>query len=52
MTNNQQCETYNRIKLVLVEQGKTSRWLAKQIPPTKQNLSSFFADNQNIIINF
>lgn len=31
MTNNQQCETYNRIKVVLVGNRKTNRWLAEQI---------------------
>lgn len=31
MTNNRQGDSYNRIKVVLVEQGKTSRWLAEQI---------------------
>ena len=39
MMNNQQSETYNRIKVVLVEQGKTSRWLAEQIGKCENTIS-------------
>ena len=39
MTNNQQGEIYNRIKVVLVEQGKTSRWLAEQIGRQENTVS-------------
>lgn len=39
MTNNQQGENYNRIKVVLVEQGKTSRWLAEQIGKCENTVS-------------
>ena len=39
MMNNQQVETYNRIKVVLVEQGKTSRWLAEQIGRQENTVS-------------
>lgn len=39
MTNNQQSESYNRIKVVLVEQGKTSRWLAEQIDKCENTVS-------------
>ena len=39
MTNNQQGEICNRIKVVLVEQGKTSRWLAEQIDKCENTVS-------------
>ena len=39
MTNNQPNESYNRIKVVLVEQGKTSRWLAEQIGRQENTVS-------------
>ena len=39
MTKNQQSESYNRIKVVLVEQGKTSRWLAEQIGKCENTVS-------------
>lgn len=39
MTNNKPQETYNRIKVVLVEQGKTSRWLAEQIGRQENTIS-------------
>lgn len=39
MTNNQQGENYNRIKVVLVEQGKTSRWLAEKIGKCENTVS-------------
>jgi len=41
MMNNKQVESYNRIKVVLVGQGKTSRWLAEKI--VKQDTSSIDA---------
>jgi len=39
MMNNQPIENYNRIKVVLVEQGKTSRWLAEQIGRQENTVS-------------
>ena len=39
MKNNQQCDSLNRIKVVLVEQGKTSRWLAGQIGRQENTIS-------------
>lgn len=42
MANNQQSETYNRIKVVLVEQGKTSRWLAEQIGKQENTISRWY----------
>lgn len=39
MTNNRPIENYNRIKVVLVEQGKTSRWLAGQIGRQENTVS-------------
>lgn len=39
MTNNRPNESYNRIKVVLVEQGKTSRWLAEQIGRQENTVS-------------
>lgn len=39
MTNNRPNESYNRIKVVLVEQGKTSRWLAEQIGKQENTIS-------------
>ena len=39
MTNNQQCETYNRIKVVLVGNRKTNRWLAEQIGRQENTIS-------------
>ena len=39
MTNNRPRESYNRIKVVLVEQGKTSRWLAEQIGRQENTVS-------------
>lgn len=39
MTNKRQCDNYNRIKVVLVEQGKTSRWLAEQIGKCENTVS-------------
>ena len=39
MTNNRPNESYNHIKVVLVEQGKTSRWLAEQIGRQENTVS-------------
>ena len=39
MTNNKHDGIYNRIKVVLVEQGKTSRWLAEQIGKRENTIS-------------
>jgi len=39
MMNNQQDKTYNRIKVVLVEQGKTNRWLAERIGKQENTIS-------------
>ena len=39
MMNNRQGDSYNRIKVVLVEQGKTSRWLAEQIGKCENTVS-------------
>lgn len=38
MSNNQQIKM-NRIKVVLVEKGKTSRWLAGQLGKTDNTIS-------------
>ena len=48
MTNNQQEEIYNRIKVVLVEQGKTIRWLAEQIHKCENTVCGFsYSNNPN-----
>ena len=39
MSNNEQSEALNRLKVVLVEQGKTSRWLAEQLGKTEHTIS-------------
>lgn len=39
MLNNLPNESYNRIKVVLVEQRKTSRWLAEQIGKQENTVS-------------
>lgn len=39
MTNDQHGETCNRLKVVLVEQGRTSRWLAEQIGKQENTVS-------------
>lgn len=39
MLNNKRTEALNRIKVVLVEQGKTNRWLAEQLGKTEHTIS-------------
>ena len=39
MLNNERTEALNRLKVVLVEQGKTNRWLAEQIGKTEHTIS-------------
>ena len=39
MTNHKSNEQYNRIKVVLVEPGKTNRWLAEQIGKQENTIS-------------
>lgn len=39
MKNNQPNKSYNRIKIVLAEQGKTNRWLAEQIGRQENTVS-------------
>ena len=39
MMNNQHGENCNRLKVVLVEQGRTSRWLAEQIGKQENTVS-------------
>lgn len=39
MVNNEKKETLNHLKVVLVEKGKTSRWLAEQLGKTEHTIS-------------
>ena len=39
MANNEKMEALNRLKVVLVEKGKTSRWLAEQLGKTEHTIS-------------
>ena len=39
MANNEKTEALNRLKVVLVEKGKTSRWLAEQLGKTEHTIS-------------
>ena len=39
MANNEKKEALNRLKVVLVEKGKTSRWLAEQLGKTEHTIS-------------
>ena len=39
MSNNGRKEALNRLKVVLVEKGKTSRWLAEQLGKTEHTIS-------------
>ena len=39
MSNNGRNEALNRLKVVLVEKGKTSRWLAEQLGKTEHTVS-------------
>lgn len=52
MTNNQQCETYNRIKVVLVEQGNQPLAGRTDTYDIAKPFFVFFADNHNKLINF
>ena len=42
MVSNQRGETCNWIKVVLMEQGKTSRWLAEQIDKWENTVSRWY----------
>ena len=39
MANNEKMEALNRLKVVLVEKGKTSRWLAEQLGKSEHTIS-------------
>ena len=39
MSNNERNEALNRLKVVLVEHGKTSHWLAEQLGKTEYTIS-------------
>ena len=39
MANNEKMGALNRLKVVLVEKGKTSRWLAEQLGKTEHTIS-------------
>lgn len=39
MSNNERNEALNRLKVVLVEHGKTSHWLAEQLGKTEHTIS-------------
>ena len=44
MSNNQQEKMLNRLKAVLAEQGKTSRWLAEQLGKSENTVSRWCAN--------
>ncbi len=44
MSNNQQGEMLTRLKAVLAEQGKTSRWLAEQLGKSENTVSRWCAN--------
>ncbi len=44
MSNNQQNEMLNRLKAVLADKGKTSRWLAEQIGKSENTVSRWCAN--------
>lgn len=44
MSNNQQGEMLNRLKAVLADQGRTSRWLAEQIGKSENTVSRWCAN--------
>ena len=46
MANNEKIEALNRLKVVLVEKGKTSRWLAEQLGKTEHTISRW-CQNKN-----
>ncbi|RUL59654.1 helix-turn-helix transcriptional regulator [Prevotella koreensis] len=39
MSNNEHTSVANRLKIVLVEQGRTNRWLAEQLGKTEHTVS-------------
>ena len=39
MSNNEQTSVRNRLKIVLVEQGRTNRWFAEQLGKTEHTVS-------------
>lgn len=39
MSNTKQINSFNRLKIVLVEQGKSGRWLAEQINKSEHTIS-------------
>ena len=41
MANNEKMEALNRLKVVLVEKGKTSRWLAEQLGKDEATVSKW-----------
>lgn len=44
MSNNQQGEMLNRLKAVLADQGRTSRWLAEQIGKSENTVFRWCAN--------
>lgn len=44
MSNNQQNVMLNRLKAVLADQGRTSRWLAEQIGKSENTVSRWCAN--------
>ena len=44
MSNNQQNEILNRLKAVLADKGRTSRWLAEQIGKSENTVSRWCAN--------
>ena len=44
MANNQQIEMLNRLKAVLADQGRTSRWLAEQLGKSENTVSRWCAN--------
>ena len=44
MSNNQQGEMLNRLKAVLADQGRMSRWLAEQIGKSENTVSRWCAN--------
>ena len=40
MSNNEQTSVRNRLKIVLVEQGRTNRWLAEQLGKTEHTVQN------------
>ena len=44
MSNHQQIEMLNRLKAVLADQGRTSRWLAEQLGKSENTVSRWCAN--------